>query len=315
MCGRSEYLKKPAHLAPETFRVILKKIRPYKMTFSGLGEPFMHPNLLAMVKQAKQTGCSINTTTNGTLLTPAQCEAIVHSGLDLIKISIDGATPETYQRIRGEDKFLTVIDGLKMLANAKKRLNSVTPYIRLNYVVSQYNAGEMAATVQLAGTLGVDAVYFQPLEMVGIEQRKDRLVGDLRYDEFSQYIEHALNTARQFQVNTNLDGLQKNLPVYWDKYQPQGGQSNNRICILPWFSAYVTVDGFVRPCCSFSQTNVNLGNILTTDMLDIWNGKSYQHFRKAIRIGKRPYPICVNCVPQRFLDIVRASGVLPGFLT
>jgi len=280
-----------------------------------LGEPLLHPHLLDMVKQAKRAECSINTTTNGTLFTPARCEAIVHSGLDLIKISLDGATPETYQRIRGEDQFLRVIDGINILTETKKRFNSQTPYIRLNYVVSKYNAGEMTATVQLAGKIGVDAVYFQPLELVGIEQRQERLVGDLGYEEFANHVQQALDTARQFQVNTNLTGLQKNLSMYWNKYQPEAGKPNNRICILPWFSAYVTVDGWIRPCCSFSQTDVNLGNIFTSDMLDIWNGGPYQRFRDAIRSGKRPFPICANCVPQRLTDFVRASSVLPGFLT
>lgn len=313
MCGRSQYLQHAAHLEVAAFQRILDQIHPQKITFSGLGEPLTHPHLFEMVRLAKEQGCSINTTTNATLFTPARSEQIVNSGLDLIKISIDGATRQTYQFIRGEDQFLQVLDGIRALNDAKKQAASLTPFIRLNYVMSNANYHEIKATVELAKSLGVDAIYFQPLELVGIEDRQHALVGNLTYDVFAHELRQAADTARQLGVNTNLSGLLRKLSAYWKKYQLETRKQDSRICILPWFSTYITVDGYVRPCCSFSQTDVNLGNILTTDMPDIWNGEQYQQFRQAMRAGQRPYPICANCVPQGLLDIVGSADILPGF--
>jgi radical SAM protein with 4Fe4S-binding SPASM domain len=314
-CGRSKYHETPKHLSLEDFEHIITQIRPLKMTLSGWGEPFTNPHLLDMVGLARKYRCSINTTTNGTLLTPETCDQIVKSGLDLIKISLDGATPETYRKNRGEDRFVQVLDGIRSLIEARKRLGSATPFIRFNYVMSKDNYHEIANMVELAEKLGINAIYFQPLELTGIEERRDLLVGNLTYEKLLQEITRALVVSQQHHVRTNLQDIHKKLPLYWNKYQMQTHSHDpNRICIVPWFSAYITLEGMVRPCCSCSQDYTNMGNILQNDIEDIWNGEKYQHFRKAIREGKRPFAICANCVPQTLTDIIRYSRILPGFL-
>lgn len=315
MCGRAKHFSRSSHLSVEEFTTVLQRIRPRKLTLSGAGEPFMNPSLLEMVRLAKQAGVSINTTTNGSLLSPERCEQIVRSGLDLLKISIDGARPETYLSIRGKDIFLQVLDGIRVLNETKKRLGSLKPFLRLNYVLSKENYREITELITLASDLEVDAVYFQPLELVGIEERQDVLVGDLRLEDLSREIARAIEASRFHSVHTNLAGLTEKLPLYWGKYQMHTRGTDARKCILPWFSAYITVDGNVRPCCSFSQTKADFGNIFLTDIENIWNGKAYQGLRKAFREGKRPYPICENCVPQTLTDMLKSSGILPGFLT
>jgi len=314
-CGRLKFIKHPKHLSPENFKRIIEQIRPLKISLSGLGEPFTNPQLLTMIRLAKQYGCSINTTTNGMLLTPEICGQIVKSGLDLLKISIDAATPETYRKNRGEDRFFQVLDGIRTLTDVKKRQGSVTPFIRFNYVITKDNYHEIPKTVELAEKLGVNAIYFQPLELTSIKERQEFLVGDLTYEMLSQEIAHALDVNQGCQVNTNLQDIHKKLPLYWEKYQMQTHPHDpNRICIVPWFSAYITLEGMVRPCCSCSQDHTNMGNILQNNIKDVWNGEKYQRFRKAIREGKRPFVICTNCVPQTLGDIVRYSKILPGFL-
>jgi radical SAM protein with 4Fe4S-binding SPASM domain len=181
-------------------------------------------------------------------------------------------------------------------------------------VISKKNYHEIGKLITLAEKLGVNAIYFQPLELVGIEERSEVLVGDLTYEVLSQELNRALEVSQHHQVQTNLKSLLQKLPLYWNKYQMEMHSQDPRICILPWFSSYITVDGDVRPCCSFSQTRADMGNILTTSMTEIWNGEPYQYFREAMREGRRPYPICENCVPQTLGDIVKSSGILPGFL-
>jgi radical SAM protein with 4Fe4S-binding SPASM domain len=313
---RSKYIHHARHLSFDEFKLIVEQIRPLKISLSGAGESFMHPHIFDMIHLAKSSGCSINTTSNCTLLTPERCEQIVRSGLDLLKISIDGATPETYRKSRGEDRFWQVVDGIRTLIDTKKRLGVSTPFIRLNYVIFQGNYRELSATVALAARLGVDAIYFQPLELIGIEERSKALVGELTYQNLLHEIEHTLHMSWQYRVNTNLKVLFKNLPLYWKKYMLATHHHNPRICILPWFSTYITLDGTVHPCCSCSRADPGtiMGNIFETPIQQIWNGKKYQNFRKAIRAGKRPYEICTNCVPQTFRDIINYSKILPGFL-
>lgn len=315
-CTRSKFLNDSRHLNVGDFKTIIEQIRPAKITLSGSGEPFMHPQLFDMIQMAKALGSSINSTTNCTLFTPELCEQIVKSGLDLLKISIDAATAETYQLSRREDRFSQVTEGIRTLVAAKKRLGSPTPFLRFNYVIFRENYREIAETIQLASELEVDAIYFQPLGLTGIEERSEALVGDLSYESLKHEILRALEMGQRYPgVKTNLRILLKLLPLYWKKYQLSPFQNERRICILPWFSTYLTVDGNVHPCCTCSEPNTIMGNIFETPFSEIWNGHKYQNFRRAIRAGKRPFAVCQNCVPQTLPDILKISQILPGFLS
>ena len=313
-CGRSKYLTHFAHLSPEHFRAIVSQIRPLKITFSGTGEPFMNPQIFTMIAMAKdEFGCSINTTSNGTLLTEDLCEQIIRSRLDLLKISIDAATKETYYTLRRQDFFERILFGIRTLIELKKRHGVERPFIRFNYVISQENIDEIPRVLQLADTLGIDAIFFQFLWLLGIEERRETLIGGLTFERYQHALKDAIAASRACRVTTNLRDMQRKLPLYWQKYQSTSVE-HHRICLLPWFSAYITQEGDMRPCCTCLHDYTTMGNLLESPLNEVWNGQKYQEFRRAIKAGKRPFPICETCVPQNVGDMLRYSRILPGFM-
>ncbi len=313
-CGRSKYLTHFDHLSPEHFRAIVTQIRPSKITFSGTGEPFMNPHLLTMIAMAKdEFGCSINTTSNGTLLSEELSEHIVASRLDLLKISIDAATKETYYTLRRQDFFDRILIGIRALLDSKKRHGVERPFIRFNYVISQENIHEIPLVLKLARDIGINAIFFQFLGLSGIEERQDMLVGGLTFESYQRALTDAIAHNRAYRVVTNLRDMLRKLPLYWQKYASNAVE-HHRICLLPWFSSYITLNGDMRPCCACLYDYTTMGNLLETPLDEVWNGKKYQEFRRAIRGGKRPFPICETCVPQNLGDMIRYSKILPGFL-
>ncbi|PIE31527.1 hypothetical protein CSA56_18010 [candidate division KSB3 bacterium] len=315
MCDRSKCIQTPQHLAFEKIARVLEEVRPAKISLSGNGEPLMHPDMLSIIRTAKAQGCSVNTTTNGTLLNTQRCQELVESGLDLIKISIDGATRETYRKIRGQDKFLHVVDGIRALVDAKKRANSSTPFIRLNYVMTKDTYREIPMVVELAAKWEIDGIFFQLLDLVGIEERKKSLIGDLTYEDFSHELTCALAISQSLPITTNLAAIYKELGASWKKYQfiaPYQGKQ--RICILPWFQTYISVEGDVRPCCYFKYGQYGtMGTIAQATMQEIWNGEAYQRLREAFRQGKRLYPVCQHCMARTLGDIVGNMKFIRGW--
>lgn len=89
----------------------IKVLRLYKE-----GEPLLNPNFSDMVKYAKESGSflKVDTTTNGTLLTPELNRKIVEAGLDRINISVEGLSDEEYLSVSGKK-----IDFEKFRANIK----------------------------------------------------------------------------------------------------------------------------------------------------------------------------------------------------
>ncbi len=89
--------------------------------FTG-GEPFMAPELLAMVEAALAQGPT-SILTNGLLLTPERCRRLKtlsdasEYSLD-VRISIDGYTAEANDPIRGAGTFEKILRGIRNLAEA-----------------------------------------------------------------------------------------------------------------------------------------------------------------------------------------------------
>lgn len=84
-------------MSAETFARVMDGVcevspRP-AVFFGGFGEPFAHPDLLAMLTAAKIAGCRVELITNGTMLDDEVRHALVRIGLDRLWVSIDGATP------------------------------------------------------------------------------------------------------------------------------------------------------------------------------------------------------------------------------
>ena len=315
MCGRAEVIRHPRMMSLEEFQSIVDQVRPKKITLSGYGEPLLNRALPQMIAYAKVHGASVNTTSNLTLVrNEEQALELVRSGLDLINASIDAATLETYRALRGQDAFEHVLDGIRLLQRVKAQVGSPTPHVRISFVISKVNLHEVAAFIHLAHNLGLDVAFFQMLLLMTIEERRERLIGGVPYDEFRHTLEAGRDLARQLGVRTNLPTLLATLPQTWRKYAP--GEMDRRRCILPWFSAYITADGHMRPCCTFAPLPMNLGGSIFEEGFDaVWNSEPYREFRRALRRGDRPTKVCQECVPETLLDIARRSPLSPGFLS
>jgi hypothetical protein len=76
----------------------------------NFGEPLMDKQLEDRVSQAKGKGIKkVKIFSNGSLLNCDRAKGLIEAGLDEIKISIDGATKEEFERIRVPLRFETVM--------------------------------------------------------------------------------------------------------------------------------------------------------------------------------------------------------------
>lgn len=72
----------------------IKVLRLYKD-----GEPLLNPRFADMVRYAKERGCAlqVDTTTNGSLLSPEKNLEIISAGLDRIHVSLNGLSDKAYR--------------------------------------------------------------------------------------------------------------------------------------------------------------------------------------------------------------------------
>ena len=304
------------HMPLEKFKHIFDQIRPIRVALSGAGEPFLNPDLLGIIRYAHAGGANVLTTTNFTLC-GNKIENILGSGLSLLKISLDAVTSQTYKKIRGLDLFGRIIRSIEELQRLKRKRGLTAPYLRLQFVLQHDNLDEIVTMVDLAKDLDANAVYFQPLETLLIPDRKAELTRGVEFEDLQTRLAKARDRADELGVETNAGILVKSLHSYFRKYEPGiPPEPPQRICLLPWFSLYITVDGDVRPCCSFGEgETLVLGNLFEESFSEIWNGLKYRDLRQRALDRSLSYTVCRNCTPNRLRDWVRLAGVLPGFLS
>jgi len=84
----------------QNYRGIKNRFAAAEIFFGGFGEPLFHPDILDMVRRAKALGGEVEMISNATLLTKEISQELVKLGLNMLWVSLDGATPESYTDIR-----------------------------------------------------------------------------------------------------------------------------------------------------------------------------------------------------------------------
>lgn len=134
---------------------------------SGAGEPFMHPDILRVLRLIKGKGMRVNIITNGTLLEQAGIEKLLDIGVDKITVSAWAAAPETYVKThpgRNAADFLKIESGLKKIQTLKNQASRSLPHIRLYNVICNLNYREINAMVDFALDVGAEFIEFQVID-------------------------------------------------------------------------------------------------------------------------------------------------------
>jgi len=136
-----------------------KKAGRTNVIFLG-GEPTLHPDLYMAVKEANSLGFkSITIDTNGYLFHDI-LDKTTPDEIDFFSFSLDGATPETNDAIRGKGSYDTVFENVQA-ALAKKFSCSMI------YTVSDKNIHELEQMPDLVKRLGITRFFIQVIGIRG----------------------------------------------------------------------------------------------------------------------------------------------------
>ncbi|MBN2125043.1 MAG: radical SAM protein [Deltaproteobacteria bacterium] len=313
-CPRDSYVEEPRNMTLEEFAGVVDLMRPTHITLSGLGEPTLNPELFDMISYARKRRVNVNTTSNFVVLTDRHVRGFLRSDLNLLTVSVDAATPGSYLKVRGKDCFSAVIENVRILVGRKKEDRRGNPSLRLAFVVQKENLEEISDFYRLAADLGVDAVLYQVFSDSALDSKKRLISGMDIHGLESRMAEVMALEKKGGRPITNAGYLKRKISTIREIYS---GRPINLVkgCIKPWVSAYITVEGDVRPCCSFGAKRLNMGNVFETgDVGTIFNHRAYRDFREKIKRGKMPDAICSRCIPESPMDILERSKWTPNFI-
>lgn len=117
-------------------------LRSLKLNWRG--EAGLHRELADVIAHAKKRGVlDVQLNTNGIPFSPDRIRKIIEAGLDRVIISMDGATKETYEKIRVRAKYETLIENVKAFYRIREELGRSRPFIRIQMVRMKENAHEV----------------------------------------------------------------------------------------------------------------------------------------------------------------------------
>ncbi len=262
----------------------------------GWGEPFLHPDLWTMVALAKKTGAKVGLTTNGSYFDDQNLARLFEggaSGLDLVSISIAGATSDTHNKIRVGSDLKAIFAAVRDLIEAKKQHKSALPIVKFSYMLTKQSIAELPAAVAAAADLGVDELYTTNLDYV-FDARADQSKVFAYQEEpdpaHLKYISEAEKVARD-----------RGFPF---RSYPLHIKTELAVCDLnPNDFVYITANGDVTPCTYLGlpnnprcfkgkATNVPkkvFGNLAEASFEEIWKRDDYVRFREPFAARKAAY--------------------------
>ena len=151
----------------DLFRRVVDEAGPslVRIDFFNYGEAFLHKRAVEMCEYIKTRFPHIYlyTSTNGLALSEDQARRLVHSGIDEVTFSIDGATAESYAKYRQRGRFDVAIATLRAMADEKRKTGRDLPFLNWRYILFTWNDSdaEMALARTLAAEIGVDRLCWE----------------------------------------------------------------------------------------------------------------------------------------------------------
>lgn len=278
----------PAKLMPyeDIMKILDQFPRLIWWDWTGIGEPLLHPRFLDIVREVKRRRLYVECFDHFGRWGKEVTDFILDHKLNRVQPSIDGATKETYEGIRRGGNFDTVCNNLRYLFDEKRRRKSPLPIVDAHYIVQESNIHEMVPFVsllrELAGDQRVGCQFTEVLrEIDGLAAKKVPITG-----------KHIAEVA--------AEGTRQNVQVWINRNAAGRVKADMRNCSSHWMP-FVTVDGFVYPCCSQNergdrkwQNDRAMGNVFQRHFREIWKGKPYTELRRKMRNGETP-DYCEEC--------------------
>ena len=180
-CFRNAWDQPIGKMTDETFESIfnsLKQMDPIpSVYFGGIGEPLFHPKTIEWIRRIKQElGVKVELITNGTTLTERKTRELIDAGLDILWVSLDGATPESFSDVRMGAELPVILENLRRLFRMRNGGHFPQPEIGVAFVAMKRNINDLPKVIKLGHTFG--ARYFS---VSNIQPATEGMQGDRLY--------------------------------------------------------------------------------------------------------------------------------------
>ncbi len=177
-------LKELKNIADKFFYILSKWGKKGDISITG-GEPFVRKDLLSFMEYLDSSECvsNLDILSNGTMSTDEIVGRLkILTKLQRIQLSLDGASPETHDGIRGPGTFEKVIRSIKILTRHGINVN-------IMFTLQRCNVKDIPSLIDLAIKEEVRGLTIERLVPMGsAKDAKDSLLSPEELRDIFQYI-------------------------------------------------------------------------------------------------------------------------------
>jgi mycofactocin radical SAM maturase len=149
-CLSSSGRRDPRELTTAEAKGVIDELQRMQVFYVNIGggEPTVRSDFWELVDYATDRGVGVKFSTNGVKITPEVAARLARSDYVDVQISLDGATADVNDAVRGEGSYATAIRAMENLRDAGFR------EFKVSVVVTRHNAGQLDAFKAIADRYG-----------------------------------------------------------------------------------------------------------------------------------------------------------------
>lgn len=218
----------------------------FALTMFNWGEPMLHHDLPEMIKYASDRGIYTTISSNFSIkLSDEYIKKIVRSGLDVLYLSIDGITQDSYSHYRRGGNLEVVLKNLKRIHDIRLETGCTRPVLKWKFIVFKHNEHEIEEVRKNYKSLGADELIIVggciPTHS-GIEPPVGQMYAPLQFSK----------------------------------------SSNTRTCSFLYGSFVYNSDGLISPCCGLPSIDFDF-SIYDGNMMDAINSEKFIKARQFFK--------------------------------
>lgn len=259
ICGQGKLIRNCSFIDVSAFEKMINQIKR-KSSILNLffqGEPFLHPQIIDLIKIIKNAGLVTVISSNAQMIDEKMAINIVLSGLDMLIVSMDGASQDTYEKYRKLGDFNKLQTAMSALNDSKIQLNSNISLIA------------------------------QCLVTKDTEPEIEKLKNWSAENGFTFII-------KSMQIY-NTENSQNFLPINkkYNRYASQNKRAKS--CIRLWTHILVLTDGRVVPCCMDKNAEFAIDSAFDNTIQEVIKAKNRKVFMSIVLRNKNKVELCKNC--------------------
>jgi len=237
---------------------ILKDFGCEELYLTG-GEPFVRGDIFKILERAKRKKIKIGVITNGILINRENIKKI-KLYVDEVGVSLDGASSEINDKIRGIGTFKKILEAIKIIKTHRINLS-------LYFTLNKINLRDIENFLKLATFLKVERVRITEISLRG------------RAIQYSNFLEIPSRVERNLEEQL-IRILKKHFSDLSDCWERSCGIEETTIFLSPL--------GYIYPCVEIFQRNpdCHFGNIRFITLREF---QEYQEVVRRFSVEKCPY--------------------------